>query len=285
MATLRDYFTTDFGRWMTASQEHSTKDSPSGEAVSYPVRTHEDLDANAKFLSLYVPTGLHPIALAKHYVDNPHDALRVGTGAIVQMTFGGLPSQANNQTLIFTGRLFVFAERTVPDAEIEQFRAYCLTKSIYLIWRDSKYADERSKFERPKAFISHDSRDKKDVAEPIASGLQALLCPVWYDEYSLGVGDSLRETIEKGIRESAKCILVLSQNFFANNGWTKAEFDSIYTREIIEQKLVMLPVWHNVNKKDVYSYSPTLANRMAVNTEIGMKEVVRRLYGKLTQES
>jgi hypothetical protein len=36
---------------------------------------------------------------------------------------------------------------------------------------------------------------------------------VWYDEFSLKVGDSLRESIEKGIKECKKCILILTQNY------------------------------------------------------------------------
>ena len=66
------------------------------------------------------------------------------------------------------------------------------------------------------AFISHDSRDKESVAVPIAIDLQKHLCPVWYDEFSLTVGDNLRENIENGIKESKKCILILSKNFLNN---------------------------------------------------------------------
>src|SRR5438477_6425323 len=98
--------------------------------------------------------------------------------------------------------------------------------------------------ENPHAVIYHDSRDKEEVAGPIALGLQKLMCPVWYDEYSLKVGDHLRESIERGLKETKKCVLVLSPNFFSNNGWTKTEFNSVFTREIREQKSVVLPVWY-----------------------------------------
>jgi hypothetical protein len=285
MATLRDYFARDFSKWMSISQEHSAKSSLDGEPITYPVRTHEDLGANAKFISILAPAGLHPIALAKHHVDNTQDALRVGSGAAVYMSFGGLPSQMNNHTLVFTGRLFIYAEQLVPDAELEEFRAYCLAKNIHLVWYDTRYADERSKLEQPKAFICHDNRDKQAVAEPIAVGLQRLLCPVWYDEFSLGIGDSLRESIEKGIREAHKCILILSPQFFSNGGWTKAEFDSIYMKEIVEQKRVILPIWHNVTKQQVYDYSPRLADRVAIRTTTPIDAIVKRLYARLTAVS
>ena len=45
-----------------------------------------------------------------------------------------------------------------------------------------------------------------------------------------------------------------------NRGWTKKEFDSIFTREILEQRNLVLPVWYQVTKDLVYDYSPSLLN-------------------------
>lgn len=139
----------------------------------------------------------------------------------------------------------------------------------------------KAKVERPLAFISHDSRDKDAVARPIAVGLSKLLCPVWFDEFSLKIGDSLRESIEKGLKESKKCILILSPRFFANPGWTKVEFNSIFTREILESQNLVLPVWYEVTKQQVFDYSPSLLDRMGVDWSLGEDEVVRRLHRAL----
>ena len=101
----------------------------------------------------------------------------------------------------------------------------------YLSIRDREYARKRSASEKPLAFISHDSRDKDGLLRQLAHEMVRLLCPVWYDEYSLKVGDSrLRANIEKGLKEARKCIIILSPNFLSNEGWSKAEFDSIFTR-------------------------------------------------------
>jgi hypothetical protein len=112
---------------------------------------------------------------------------------------------------------------------------------------------------RPMAFISHDSRDKETTARPLAVSLSQTLCPVWYDEFSLNVGDSLREKIEKGLKECKRCILILTPNFLSNTGWTKKEFDSIFTRELLENENLVLPIWSGVTAKDVFEYSPALA--------------------------
>ena len=130
--------------------------------------------------------------------------------------------------------------------------------------RTPRHAIARSKFENPLAFISYDSRDKNMVDRKIAINLQRMICPVWYDEFSLKVGDHLRNCIEKGLKKCRKCILILSPNFLSNNGWTKKEFDSIFTRELLEEKHLVLPVWFNVTKEQIYEYSPSLLNVKAL---------------------
>ncbi len=154
-------------------------------------------------------------------------------------------------------------------------------KGFYVIVRDREYAVKRSEIEKPLAFISHDSRDKEELVRELAHELSRLMCPVWYDEYSLRVGASLRESIEIGLKETRNCIVVLSPNLLSNKWWGKAEFDSVFTREILEKQNVMLPVWHNVTVDQVYEYSPRLADKVGLNTSIGVKELARRLSNEI----
>jgi len=99
-------------------------------------------------------------------------------------------------------------------------------------------------------------------------------CPVWYADFSLRVGDSLRESIERGLQETRKCILILTPNFLNNEGWTKREFNSVFTREILEKRNVILPVWHEVSQQQVYDYSPGLADKYALPWSEEQKEDV-----------
>lgn len=109
------------------------------------------------------------------------------------------------------------------------------------------------------------------------------MCPVWYDEFSLKVGDRLRESIERGLKEASKCILVLTPNFLSNGGWTKTEFNSIFTRELIEKNDVILPVWAGVTKEQVYEYCPMLADRVGAQWSKGRDDVIRLLHRALTK--
>ena len=49
-----------------------------------------------------------------------------------------------------------------------------------------------------------------------------------------------------------------------NLGWTKKEFDSIFTRELIYNQRIILPIWHNVSKEQIYEFSPALADTVAL---------------------
>lgn len=59
-------------------------------------------------------------------------------------------------------------------------------------------------------FISHASEDKATVVRPLAEALTDLDVDVWYDEFELRIGDSLRRKIDHGIARSrfrSRCAL------------------------------------------------------------------------------
>ena len=57
-------------------------------------------------------------------------------------------------------------------------------------------------------FISHATEDKAEVASPLAEALQAKGFSVWYDEYTLVLGDNLRRSIEHGLAQSRMALLL-----------------------------------------------------------------------------
>lgn len=80
----------------------------------------------------------------------------------------------------------------VPPADKEAIVKAGATVGYIVEIKDKEYADFMTAREKPWEFISHDSRDKDDFVRPLARKLQSMLCPVWYDEYSLNVGDRAR---------------------------------------------------------------------------------------------
>jgi hypothetical protein len=127
-------------------------------------------------------------------------------------------------------------------------------------------------------FISHASEDKLLVAEPLAFVLKAVGCEVWYDAFSLKIGDSLRESIDKGLACSRHGIVILSPAFFAKK-WPQAELNGLWAREMSGER-VLLPVWHHVGRKEVIAASPMLADRVAVLTDRGLSFVAERIVSE-----
>ena len=113
-------------------------------------------------------------------------------------------------------------------------------------------------------FISHASEDKDLIVRPLAYALVQRGLKVWYDEFELKIGDSLRRKIERGLDNSRFGIVILSRNFI-HKGWTNYELDGIISKTNSGEK-VMLPIWHEITKQEVISYSPSLADKVARNT-------------------
>ena len=113
-------------------------------------------------------------------------------------------------------------------------------------------------------FISHASEDKDEVVRPLATAIQEAGLSVWYDEFELRIGDSLRRKIDTGLASSRFGVVILSQSFFGR-GWPEYELDGLVTRAVSGEQ-ILLPIWHNVSKREVMSYSPSLADRLARNT-------------------
>lgn len=295
MATIRQYFETDFDYCLRVKIKYGFGDDSYEGAVLYDAnaksafafffpgtaRTHEGFLSFLSSLN-YGQTGLNldggiVLPSAKQFPGQ----LRVENTdpfAIHYQLFGD-PSWRDLFSIHTSRRVFFYSETNLSAPDIERLQSEANTMGHDLQFRSDNYASGRSQFEKPQAFISHDSRDKELIARPIALNLQRKLCPVWYDEFSLKLGENLRQSIERGLKECKKCVLVLSPNFFANNGSGKKEFESIFTREILEETQLVLPIWCGVTKQQVYEYSPSLLNVKGVDWRaLGEDEVCRQIY-------
>src|ERR1700722_11850738 len=124
-------------------------------------------------------------------------------------------------------------------------------------------------------FISHASEDKADVARPLAEMLRSKGLKIWYDEYTLQIGDSLRRSIDHGLAASRYGVVVLSPSFFAKK-WPQAELDGLIAMES-EGKDRILPVWHKVTAEDVRRFSPILAGKVGVPSSSGIEHLVAKI--------
>lgn len=114
-------------------------------------------------------------------------------------------------------------------------------------------------------FISHATEDKEELVRPLAEALRQRDLDVWYDEFELQLGSSLRQGIDRGIANSRFGIVVLSEAFFAKN-WTNYELNGLVAREMHDGRQLMLPLWHKISKAEVVAASPSLADKIALRT-------------------
>lgn len=282
MAKIKEYFLKDFPHVLSGQEPQQLKSNDNQIELEIISKIHYDFDANAIFLSFYIPKNKSLIKICHSIIDNPEWGLKLKEKISLNSSFFGTYMGSSN-SLIFTNRIYLYADHKFDSNEVDKLTEHSKKAGLYLVIRGTEFAEKRNQLERPLAFISHDSRDKEEIARPLAIQLTKLHCPVWFDDFSLTVGQSLRGSIEKGLKECKKCILIISQNFLKNEGWTKKEFDSIFTREMIETTNLILPVWHGVNEKDVFQYSPSLADKVALKWKSGEEEIARKLFKEIVR--
>ena len=132
-------------------------------------------------------------------------------------------------------------------------------------------------------FISHASEDKDEFVRGLAKSLQANHLDVWYDEFSLRVGDSLRESIDRGLANSHYAIVVLSPHFFAKR-WPQRELNGLVAREMAQDENIVLPIWHNIDRAQIIERSPPLADIVGVTSAMGMDALVQQLLLRIRPE-
>lgn len=280
MATIREYFDND-AKEMAVSKPWTFEASDGSWQTEVIAKILYAFQANAKYWFFYIPPQVNLSACLSalfHLELVQKCSLSAdGDGCIMGSSFMDYSEVESSETFVFTKKVHLYLDHDLTKDQRKSLVDQARILGYVLAIHDREYAALRSSAEKPLAFVSHDSRDKDPFVKELVHELIKHSCLVWYDEFSLKVGDSLRASIEKGLRESKKCILILSPNFFANKGWGQTEYDSVFTREIIEKRNVILPVWLNVEAQDVYQYSPKLADRVGLPSALGTEEIARRL--------
>jgi TIR domain len=129
-------------------------------------------------------------------------------------------------------------------------------------------------------FICHATEDKETVARPLAQEFAKRGYKVWYDEFVLNVGDSLRAEIDRGLVTSRFGVVILSPNFFGKH-WTAYELSGLLQRALGDKRGLILPIWHEIDRDTLLQHAPSLADIVAVNTKDGTQHIVERLCTKI----
>jgi hypothetical protein len=124
-------------------------------------------------------------------------------------------------------------------------------------------------------FICHASEDKDEIARPLANRLAEAKLDIWFDEFSLKLGDSLRASIDKGLSNSRFGVVIISPNFFRKK-WPQTELNGLFAKEMLGDKTI-IPIWHDITQAEIIKHSPILADRIAAQTSDGLDVVMEQL--------
>ena len=140
--------------------------------------------------------------------------------------------------------------------------------------RDADYRD---------LFISHASEDKENFVRPLANALVAEDVRVWFDEFELQIGDSLRQKIDEGLRRSRYGLVVFSPAFFEKH-WTQYEVDGLIARQMTGER-VILPIWHRLTRDEIAQQSPSLTDIISLNSSTDSAEVIASKVAAVVKRS
>jgi hypothetical protein len=127
-------------------------------------------------------------------------------------------------------------------------------------------------------FVSHASEDKDSFVRPLCTTLRMLGLNVWYDEFSINYGDSIRESIDKGLAKSSNAVIVFSPSYI-KKAYPNYELNGIITQEIVKGEKVLIPIWYNINREEMLNFSASLTDRLSlivINNNI--EEIAKSIF-------
>jgi len=133
--------------------------------------------------------------------------------------------------------------------------------------------------ERHDIFISYASEDKETIVEPLlkAPVIRGALS-VWYDEIMIKPAQSIRESIDAGLRQSSCIVLILSHTYLRKR-WPKRELSAaMHTGKVI------FPIWHGITASHVKRLAPTLCDIKALDSSIGPQIITEAITDLLSSD-
>lgn len=149
------------------------------------------------------------------------------------------------------------------------------THERWLLWlKSGVIMDDESTWD---IFTSHANEDKEGFVRPLAAGLARAGLRVWYDEYTMRPGDSIRESIDHGLQRSQAGLLVVSPHSF-REFWTRQETNGLFSMAE-DRGTRLIPVLHGLDPRELKAHSSMLSDRCAIRSDIGVAAVVDSVLG------
>jgi len=125
-------------------------------------------------------------------------------------------------------------------------------------------------------FLCHGSEDKLFVRK-LANDLTNRGLKVFFDEWEIGPGDSIREKIDSGLAECTHFVVILTQTSI-NKPWVNKEIDAAFVQHV-EESVVFIPIRLNLS---VESLPPLLRAKHSPSFDeydANFENLVSSIYG------
>lgn len=133
-----------------------------------------------------------------------------------------------------------------------------------------------SKAEPPNVYLAHSSKDKDALARPLAHQLNAAGIQVWFDEWEIGTGDSLKARMEQGLEDCTHFLALLTPNSIGAP-WVETEIDAGFLKSVEGTARFMgLRVGVGVDQLSIF-----LRTRRCPEVDVGDEDGVKRLIAEI----
>jgi hypothetical protein len=83
----------------------------------------------------------------------------------------------------------------------------------------------------PRVYLAHASEDHDTLARPLAESLMANGIEVWFDEWEIHAGNSLRRKMEEGLANCTHFVVLLTPSSL-HKPWVETEIDAGFIRAV-----------------------------------------------------
>jgi hypothetical protein len=280
---LGEYFFKDreFTRFLTGHREVTLTRHRTDEVVAMAtVRNHYDDVAAVQYVSVLMTGEELSFSEVSNFIGNMRVVLDMPRATEIRTstpyTWDSALDSMALESLPFCNRVLLYVGIKLSEDQKDHIFGLASSQGLSILIRDATYAEYRTSVDKPLAFLSHDSGDKEFVRN-LASQMQRMLCTVWFDEFQLKPGDNMRESLDRGLRECGKCILILSPSYIDNKRWAAAEFNAAMTQHMGLGGGRVIPVLVGVSHEAIADYSPLLSSLYAASFDGDMEALASQL--------
>jgi TIR domain len=130
----------------------------------------------------------------------------------------------------------------------------------------------------PHVYLAHASEDHETLAKPLARALMANGIDVWFDEWEIRTGDSLRRKMEEGLTNCTHFVVLLTPNSI-HKPWVEAEIDAGFVRTV-NGKSRFMGLRINIAVNDLSPFISTLrCPEVRLDQANEIEELIADIYG------